>query len=89
MNVRRLLMSAAVLAATALPCSVSCAADLDIKRIAPTNAHTLVYAKKNSEREYQEKYLADAWKTFRDERIAERVFAVSYTHLTLPTIYSV
>jgi hypothetical protein len=74
MNVRRFLMGAALLAATALPCTPSRAADLDIKRIAPTNSHTFVYAKKNSERDYQAKYLADAWKTFRDERIAERVF---------------
>jgi hypothetical protein len=74
MNVRRLMLGAAMLAATALPCSVSRAAELDIKRLAPTNAHTFVYATRNPEREYQAKYLADAWQTFRDERIAERVF---------------
>jgi hypothetical protein len=74
MNVRRFLIGAAMLAATALPCSTTRAVELDIKRLAPTNAHTFVYAKKNSERDYQAKYLADAWKTFRDERVAERVF---------------
>jgi hypothetical protein len=48
----------------------------DIKRLAIADAHTAVYAKANPEREYQTAYLADAWKTFRDERIAERIFEI-------------
>jgi hypothetical protein len=75
MNLRRMFLGAVVLAAAiALPSASARAADVDIKRLAPSDAHTVVYAKQNPERAYQGEYLADAWKTFRDERIAERVF---------------
>ena len=77
MNIRRIFLGAAVLAASALPSWSVQAADLDIKKIAPTDAHTIVYCKKNSERDYQAEYLADAWKTFRDERIAERIYDIA------------
>lgn len=75
MNLRRRLCGVALAAAALLPsCPTLRAADLDIKRVALTSAHTVVYAKKNEERAYQDKYLADAWKTFRDERICEKVY---------------
>jgi hypothetical protein len=75
MNVRRLSCGVALLAASLVqPCPALRAADLDIKRIALTDAHTVVYAKQNEERAYQGEYLADAWKTFQEEKIAERVF---------------
>jgi hypothetical protein len=76
MNFRRSLLTA-VLAATALgPLAGAWAAEPDIKRLALADAHTVVYAKHNPERDYQAEYLADAWKTFQDERIAERVFDI-------------
>lgn len=77
MHIRRTFYGAALLAAAlALPCPSARAADLDIKRLAPADAHTIVYAKQNPERAYQGEYIADAWKTFRDERICERVFEI-------------
>ena len=52
------------------------AAEVDIKRLAPTDAHMVVYARHNPERDYQTQYLADAWRTFREEKIGERVWKI-------------
>jgi len=74
MNLRRLtsgLVLAAFVAGSAAPALAA-----DIRRLATTDAHTIVYATKNEERAYQEEYMADAWKTFQDERIAQRVFDI-------------
>ena len=76
MTLRRIFLSAAIVIAAALPSARIWAADIDIKRLAPMDAHTFVYAKENEERAYQGEYLADAWKTFQDERICERVFDI-------------
>ena len=75
MNVRRMMFGVALVSASlALPLLAARAAEGDIKRLAPTDAHTIVYAKPNPERDYQDEYLADAWKTFQDEKICEKVF---------------
>ncbi|HYO24374.1 MAG TPA: hypothetical protein VEQ85_05435 [Lacipirellulaceae bacterium] len=76
MNVRRGLLHTALLAGLLAMPSGRAEAELDIKRVAPADAHTLVYIRRNPEREYQAAYLADAWKTFRDERIAERIYDI-------------
>ncbi len=47
---------------------------LDIKKAVPTDVHLAVYVKHNPEREYQAEYFKEAWQTFRDEKICERVF---------------
>lgn len=74
MRFRKALVGVVLAASAALPFPALRAADLDIKRLAVADAHTVVYAKQNEERAYQGEYLADAWKTFQDERIAQRVF---------------
>ncbi len=77
MSLRRIFLGSALLAASLVSTFPAAqAADLDIKRLAPTDAYTIVYAKKNPEREYQAQYFAEAWQTFRDERIAERVWDI-------------
>lgn len=75
MTLRRVFLGAALLAAL-IAQPFARAAELDIKRLAPTDAYTVVHAQKNLERAYQTEYLKDAWKTFRDERIAERVYEI-------------
>ena len=77
MSFRRLVSVAALAAATiALPWSSALAADGDIKRLAPADAYMAVYARNNPERAYQKEYVEEAWQTFQDERIAERIFDV-------------
>lgn len=49
---------------------------LDIKKAVPNEVHMALYAKHNPERDYQTEYFADAWKTFQDEKIAERIFKI-------------
>jgi hypothetical protein len=74
MNLRRLSTTLAL--ATLVAGSGALATAADIRRLATADAHTIVLAKKNDERAYQAEYLADAWKTFQDERICERVFDI-------------
>src|SRR5262249_54752777 len=71
------LASALVLVASAS--RLASAADdgaLDIKRAIPTSVHMALYVKHNAERDYQRQYFADAWKTFQDEKIAQRLFDI-------------
>jgi hypothetical protein len=76
MLLQRALLGAALLAASLVQGPLARAAELDIKRLAPTDAYTIVHARKNPERAYQAEYLEEAWQTFRDERIAERVWEI-------------
>lgn len=76
MFLQRALLGAALLAATLVQAPLGRAAELDIKRLAPTDAYTIVHARKNPERAYQGEYLEEAWQTFRDEKIAERVWDI-------------
>ncbi len=75
MFLRRISLTALALA-TIVAASPDAAAELDIRRLAPSDAHTVAYAKHNPERDYQGKYLADAYETFRSERICERIFEI-------------
>lgn len=56
------------------------AKSVDIKRVAPADAFLAIYARHNPERDYQREYFAEAWKTFQDERIAERVMDIVTSH---------
>jgi len=47
---------------------------LDIKKAVPNDAHMALYGKHNPERDYQAQYFAEAWETFQNEKIAERIF---------------
>jgi hypothetical protein len=77
MNARSILFSGALLAAAmSWLASPASAAAPDVKRAAPADAHTVVYARHNPERDYQREYYQDAWNTFREERIAERLFEI-------------
>jgi hypothetical protein len=70
---------AALIAALAGPLGPAAWADsnvVDIKHAAPPDAFLAVYAKHNPERDYQRQYYADAWKTFQDERICERLLKI-------------
>ena len=49
---------------------------LDIKKAVPEDAFLAVYGKHNPERDYQAEYCKEAWNTFREERIGERVFEI-------------
>lgn len=64
-----LLLFAAAATAHAAPAATA----VDIKRAAPKDANLAVYARENDEREYQRQYLNEAWETFKEERIGERV----------------
>jgi hypothetical protein len=75
MFLRRITLAALALA-TIVVASRDAAAELDIRRLAPSDAHTIAYAKHNPERDYQGKYLAEAYETFRSERICERIFEI-------------
>lgn len=75
MFLRRISLAAVALATIAVT-SPDAAAELDIRRLAPSDAHTIAYAKHNPERDYQGKYLAEAYETFRSERICERIFEI-------------
>ena len=52
------------------------AAATDLRRAVPTTAHMAVYAKHNPERDYQRKYLQDAWDTAQDEQIGQRILKI-------------
>jgi hypothetical protein len=76
----RRLSTFAVAAIVALASSAGWAADsataVDLKRAAPANVHLAVYAKHNSERDYQREYLEEVWKTVQDEEICKRVLKI-------------
>ena len=54
---------------------------VDIKRVAPADAFLAVYARHNPERDYQREYFAEAWKTFQEEHIGERLMDIATSHL--------
>jgi hypothetical protein len=54
---------------------------VDIKRVAPADAFLAVYARHNPERDYQREYFAEAWKTFHEEHIGERLMDITTSHL--------
>jgi len=70
---------AALIAALAGPLAPAARADsnaVDIKHAAPPDAFLAVYAKHNPARDYQRQYYAEAWKTFQDEKIGERLLKI-------------
>jgi hypothetical protein len=48
----------------------------DIKRAVPTDAYLAVYARHNPKRDYQREYFLQAWQTFKEERIGERLMDI-------------
>src|SRR5262245_46117959 len=75
----RFVAMAALIAALAGPLAHAAWADsnaVDIKHAAPPDAFLAVYAKHNPARDYQRQYYADAWKTFQDEKIGERILKI-------------
>ena len=49
---------------------------VDIERAAPADAFLAVYARHNPKRDYQREYFAEAWKTFQDEQIGQRLMDI-------------
>jgi hypothetical protein len=60
----------------AAACRVQGAEKLDIKRAVPTESYLAIYARHNSERDYQREYLREALQTARDEHIGKRVIDI-------------
>lgn len=52
------------------------AAATDLRRAVPPSVHMAVYAKHNSERDYQREYLQEAWETAQDEQLGERILKI-------------
>ena len=80
----KLFIASAVAAALVLTATRAWSADavaVDIKRAAPTDAFLAVYARHNPERDYQRQYGVEAWKTFQQEHIGERVLGIITSHV--------
>src|SRR5271166_1093185 len=67
---------AASLAAFAAPVWADGEKAVDIKRAAPTDAHVAMYARHNPKRDYQREYFAEAWKTFQEEQVGQRLLDI-------------
>ena len=48
----------------------------DIKRAVPTDAYLAVYARHDPKRDYEREYFLQAWQTFKEERIGERLMDI-------------
>jgi hypothetical protein len=48
----------------------------DIKRAVPPDAYLAVYARHDPKRDYEREYFLQAWQTFQDERIGERLLEI-------------
>jgi hypothetical protein len=48
---------------------------VSLRQAIPREVHLAVYGRNNPERAYQEEYLAEVWRTFQDEKIAEQIFS--------------
>jgi hypothetical protein len=72
---------AASLSAFAAPVWADGEKTVDIKRAALADAHLAIYARHNPQRDYQREYFAEAWKTFQDERIGQRLIKIICSRL--------
>ena len=80
----KLFIASAVVAMLVLTATRTWSAEavaVDIKRAAPTDAFLAVYARHNPERDYQRQYGVEAWKTFQQEHIGERVLGIITSHV--------
>jgi hypothetical protein len=48
----------------------------DIKRAVPTDAYLAIYARHDPKRDYEREYFLQAWQTFKEERIGERLMDI-------------
>ncbi|QEG34516.1 hypothetical protein [Bythopirellula goksoeyrii] len=52
------------------------AVELDLRRIAPQDAHLVVYARHNPERDYQRPLFANVWSKFKEEKLGDRFLKI-------------
>jgi hypothetical protein len=57
------------------------ATQVDLRKAAPMDAFMAVHGKYNPERDYQNQYAAEVWKTVQDEKIVERILKIATSRM--------
>jgi hypothetical protein len=72
MNTKHCLWCLAFLCCATFASAAEEVAQVDLRRVAPLEAHLVVYGKHNPERDYQKAYYGAVLQTLRDEKLVER-----------------